>query len=474
VSGLGSSSSAGGKGPPRGCTTQERIRRPARLLGLTARTACEASILRLRGKLTGTDMTDFHVRTAERYAQLLGDSKGVLMKAGQMFSFIPVMVPSEWRPIYHRALGRLRNNVPAMEPELARTALERELGPLERIFAEFDPQALASASIGQVHAATLHDGRKVAIKIQYPGAFDAIVADLKNTELIATLVNVFWSGLFKKPAVDDVRGIAREISLRLMEELDYQLEALTQAEFADLYRQHPFIHVPEVIQELCTTRVLCQELVEGLSWEEALTASQELRNSWAEAIYRFVYYSGECFSVFPADPHPGNYLFHDDGSISALDFGCVMRMPHEFIGRRAHIGIPCIEGDVLGTWQACVDIGALRASDPVTPEEAYNFMCEYLAFYTADPAPTLTPELVAEWLERCFSRHGPAANFLRYTTVPPTLTLLNRIELGTFFLIGELHACIQWGPISAEYSRQAPPTTEMGKLHHAFIDRRER
>jgi predicted unusual protein kinase regulating ubiquinone biosynthesis (AarF/ABC1/UbiB family) len=474
VSDLGFSSSAGGNAPLRGCPAEGRVRRPARLLGLTARTACEATVLRLRGKLTGAAAIDFHVRTAERYAELLGHSKGVLMKAGQILSFTPIMVPPEWRSVYHGALARLRNDAPAMEPELARAVLERELGSLERAFAELDPEPLAAASIGQVHAARLHNGRRVAVKIQYPGASDAIVADLKNAELMATFVNLLWSGIPKKRATADIRGIVREVSLRVLEELDYRLEALTQAEFADLYRGHPFIHVPEVVEESCTARVLCQEFVEGLSWEEALAASQELRNRWAEAIFRFVYFSGECFSVFPADPHPGNFLFHENGSVSCLDFGCVKRFSREFLGLRASIGVPCANGDVLGTWQACVDVGLLRASDPVTPEETYAWWREYLEFYWAEPAPVLTPELIAEWLGRCYSPRGPSANYLRHITVPSAFTLLNRIELGTTSLIGELRASIQWGSISAEYTRQAPPSTEMGKLHHAFMSRRER
>ncbi len=156
-----------------------RLRRTAPLVGLTARTAGEAVVVGLRGKLTGADSTEFHVRTAERYAELLGRSKGALMKAGQMLSFVSAgpAVPAEFQTIYQAALTRLRDGAPPMAPELARTVLERELGRrTESVFAQFEWEPLAAASIGEVHAARLHDGRAVAVKIQYPGVAGAIEA----------------------------------------------------------------------------------------------------------------------------------------------------------------------------------------------------------------------------------------------------------------------------------------------------------
>ncbi len=129
----------------------------------------------------------------------------------------------------------------------------------------------------------------------------------------------------------DIRGAARELSACINEELDYRLEAANQRDFADIYRGHPFIHVPDVIDELCTERVLTQELVTGRCWSDALTCERELRDSWAEAIYRFIYASNRRSGPFHADPHSGNYLFHDDGSVSVLDFGSVKRFELEEI-----------------------------------------------------------------------------------------------------------------------------------------------
>ena len=176
------------------------------------------------------------------------------MKAGQMLSCVSASpaVPAEFQSIYHEALGRLRDDAPPMAPELARVVLEHELGRrTECAFAEFDWEPLAAASIGQVHAARLHDGREVAVKIQYPGVADAIRADLKNNELLATFLSLIGAVSSYRLSLD-LRGAAREMSVRITEELDYRREAANQAEFAEHYRGHPFIHVPGVVAELCT------------------------------------------------------------------------------------------------------------------------------------------------------------------------------------------------------------------------------
>jgi predicted unusual protein kinase regulating ubiquinone biosynthesis (AarF/ABC1/UbiB family) len=276
---------AGADGIDRG-----RVRRAVPLVTLTARTAGEAVAAGLRGKLTGPDSTEFHLRTAERYAELFGRSKGALMKVGQMLSFAAFApaVPAELQSIYRTALMRLRSDAPPMSGDLARAVFERELDrSLESVFAEFDFEPIAAASIGQVHAARLHDGRAVAVKIQYPGAADAIRSDLKNAELVAAFFTLLIGGLSSRRLTFDLRGAAGEISARISEELDYRREAATQTVFAEHYRGHPFIHVPQVVEELCADRVLTQELLRGSSWNEAVGADQRLRDRWAEAIHRF-------------------------------------------------------------------------------------------------------------------------------------------------------------------------------------------
>jgi predicted unusual protein kinase regulating ubiquinone biosynthesis (AarF/ABC1/UbiB family) len=448
-----------------------RLQRVVPAAALGARTAGEAAIAGLRWRLTGASSAEFHVRTAERYAELLGRSKGALMKAGQMLSFLPAnpMVPAKAQGIYREALARLCDDAPPMARELARAVLEHELGaPVERLFARFDWSPLAAASIGQVHAARLHDGRAVAVKIQYPSVADAIRADLKNNELLAALL-AFTFALSPGRISFDIRGAARELSACIGEELDYQLEAAHQAEFADLYRGHPFIHVPEVVGELSTERVLTQELVRGRSWSEALRCPQRLRDRWAEAIYRFIYASNRRAGLFHADPHPGNYVFHDDGSVSFLDYGCVKRFEREHVALLDAIARACLRGDVLGIWEKSVEAGFWRACDPVTPEEVFAYWREPWEMWWAEQPFTVTPEHAARWMERRFSPMGPSANAFRHIVASPEHTIMTRVEVGQAHLIAELRATNHWGSMAAEFFEDAEPLTAMGKLERAFF-----
>jgi predicted unusual protein kinase regulating ubiquinone biosynthesis (AarF/ABC1/UbiB family) len=476
VHGRGFGPSAGETPAPGDGIARGRLRRAAPLAALSARTAGEAIATGLRHTLTGADSTEFHVRAAGRYAELLGGSKGALMKTGQMMSFVSgnPAVPTEFQPIYQAAMAQLREAAPPMAGELARAVLERELGrPTGSAFAHFEWTPLAAASIGQVHAARLHDGRAVAVKIQYPGAAAAIRADLKNNELLAAFIALV-SGLSPKKVSFDIRGCAREMSARIGEELDYRLEAANQAEFADLYRGHPFIHVPEVVGELSTARVLTQELVRGKSWNDAVAAEQTLRDSWAEAIYRFIYSTHYRFRVFHADPHPGNYLFHDDGSVSFLDFGCVKRFSRGHAEMMHAVARACFRNDVLGTWHTSIEGGFWRSSDPVTPEEVFAYWRVPWELWWAEQPFTITPEYVAGWMQRRYSPTGPSSNAFRYVTASPAYTFMSRIEMGEASLVGELRATNHWGSIAAEIFEDAAPFTEMGKLEHAFFDERRR
>jgi predicted unusual protein kinase regulating ubiquinone biosynthesis (AarF/ABC1/UbiB family) len=452
-----------------------RVRRTAPLAALTARTAGEAIVVGLRSKLTGADSSEFHVRTAERYTELLGSSKGALMKAGQMLSFVSLgpVVGEEFQSIYQTALTRLRDDAPPMAPELARSVLERELGRrTESAFAEFEWEPLAAASIGQVHAARLPDGRAVAVKIQYPGVADAIKADLKNNELLGTFLGLMV-GLSPRKISFDIRGAAREMSVRITEELDYRLEATNQMEFADLYRGHPFIHVPEVIGELCSERVLTQELAQGKTWSEALTAEQGRRNSWAEAIWRFVFGAYHRIHVFYADPHPGNYLFHDDGSVTFLDFGCVKRFRRDQAEIMETIVRECLRGDVLATWKAAVESGIFSSSGDVSPQEVSDYFREPFEMYWAEQPFTVTPEYVAAFIERRFSATGPSGNAFRHAVAPPEYTMISRVEMGAMSVIAELRATNDWGSIAAEHYENAPAGTAMGKVESEFFADRE-
>jgi predicted unusual protein kinase regulating ubiquinone biosynthesis (AarF/ABC1/UbiB family) len=449
---------------------RERMRRAAPLVALSARTAGEAAVVGLRGKLTGADPAEFYCRTAERYTELLGRSKGALMKAGQMLSLMSVgpAVPSELQSAYRAALVQLCDDAPPMDGDLALAVLERELGcRAESAFAEFDPEPLAAASIGQVHAARLHDGREVAVKIQYPGATDAIRADLKNAQLLVTFLGLLGSLYARRPNAD-LRSAAREMGARIAKELDYRLEAANQAEFAERYRGHPFIRVPDVIEGLCTPGVLTQELCGGRRWSEAIHAEQGLRDQWAEAIWRFVYGSQARFDVVNADPHPGNYRFHDDGSVSFLDFGCL----HHFVSEHAEMARTiiraCARGDALGTWRASIEAGYWKSSDPVSPEEVFAWWHEPLRYLWAEQPFTFTDDYAASWIEQRFSPAGPSANALRHITVQRDCLAWTRIEIALASVLAQLKATNDWAAILAEYGGAAPRTA-MGELDRAYF-----
>jgi predicted unusual protein kinase regulating ubiquinone biosynthesis (AarF/ABC1/UbiB family) len=450
-----------------------RLRRIAPLAGLTTRTLGEAAVVTLRSKLTGESNAEFHRRTAVRYAETLGRSKGALMKFGQMLSFAAVSaaVSPEFQSIYQTALARLCSDTPAMDPEVARVVLERELGSrFETAFAEFDWQPIAAASIGQVHSARLRDGRAVAVKIQYPGVAEAIGSDLKNAELLVSFLTFAFGGLSPRGLSLDIRRIARECSGSIEGELDYRLEARNQSEFAEHYREHPFIHIPEVIHELSTNTVLTQDLVHGLSWDEALLADQDLRDRWAEAIHRFVYRSYIRLNVIHADPHPGNLLFHRDGSVSFLDFGCVKRLRREMVEMLLGIYSECFRGDVQGAWRASVEAGMWRSTDPVTPEEVFAYLWEYSWMEWNEERFVVTPKHVSRGIERRFSPMGPSGNALRYCTMPPEYALIARAEIAASSLIGRLGAGGNWHSLVAEYCWDAPPLTPMGVHEREFLE----
>src|SRR5450755_99572 len=202
--------------------------------------------------------SDLALQTAEDVAATLGTMKGVLMKIGQMASY----VDDGLSPTVRRTLSRLQDSVPPMSPELAARVVEEELGvPPERAFSRWDPEPIAAASIGQVHRAITLDGRAVAVKVQYPGIAESIAADLGNVALLRRMLRI------TAPS-QDVDALIAELRERVLEELDYRREAENQRLFADYYDGHPTIHIPGIIGELSTRRIVTSELATGARFAE--------------------------------------------------------------------------------------------------------------------------------------------------------------------------------------------------------------
>lgn len=259
---------------------------------------------------------------AQALTQALGNLKGPLMKVGQILSTIPEALPPE----YARALQQLQNDAPAMGWPFVRRRMKSELGSeWQSQFAEFEKEAAAAASLGQVHRAKSHDGRNFACKLQYPDMQSAIEADLKQLKIIFGVY-----GQYDKSIKTD--HIYEELAERLYEELDYEREAKHTRLYAHMLKDEKNVHVPEVIEELSTDRLLTTSWLDGnkiLTYKEA---PQEQRNEIAMNMFRAWYVPLYYYGTIHGDPHLGNYTVRDDNSINLLDFGCVRVFPSEFVG----------------------------------------------------------------------------------------------------------------------------------------------
>jgi predicted unusual protein kinase regulating ubiquinone biosynthesis (AarF/ABC1/UbiB family) len=445
-----------------------RVARVAPLVGMAGRTAGEAVAASLRKRRhPDTDLTEFHTRQAQRYVERLGRSRGVLMKAGQMMSFITLdpAVEAPYRGIYQAAFARLQDDAPPMPPQLAAEVITKELGrPPSELFAHFDPHPLAAASIGQVHAATTADGRRVAVKVQYPGVEEAIRADLANTELLATFFQVVFT-VIPGLARMDVRAMAREVADRIGEEIDYRVEAANQQTFADAYRGHPFIRVPEVLPEYSSRRVLTMELSDGVRYAKALSAEQPLRDRWGEAIFRFLWSNLLTRGLFNADPHPGNYLFHPDGTVTFLDFGCVKRFTVEQAARMAEYTQAAFERDGARLIAAATAMGMFAPDDPPDAAEVLAWLSGSAQPFVAAQPFTYTPEFAAQALHEAASHVGSIGRKIRNGG---EYTFIARLESGTVAVLGGLSSTGHWRAVREEYASAAAPATPYGEREAEF------
>jgi predicted unusual protein kinase regulating ubiquinone biosynthesis (AarF/ABC1/UbiB family) len=405
---------------------------------------------------------DLALQTAEDVAGTLGAMKGVMMKIGQMASY----VDDGLSPAVRHTLSRLQDSVPPMSPQLAAGVVEEELGaPPERAFARWDPQPVAAASIGQVHRAITLDGRAVAVKVQYPGIAETITADLRNVALLRRMLRI------TAPA-QDADALITELRDRVLEELDYRREARNQQLMAAFYDGHPTICVPRVIGTLSTRRVLTSELSSGARFAELASWPQEERDLAGETIYRFVFRSLYEVHTFNGDPHPGNYLFHGGGRVTFLDFGLVKHFtPAELqplmqMNRRL-----CIEHDPEAFRRSLERAGFLQPHAPLSTDA----IIEHLAvFYDTirEPGPlTITSGYASSVVRRFFDLRSPVAE---YISIPKSYVILQRINLGLFAVLGQLSATANWRAISEEIwpFTQGPAATSMGEAEAAWQARR--
>ena len=378
------------------------------------------------------------LRTADDVTEELGSMKGALMKLGQMASYIDEDMPQTFRT----AMARLQHNAPPMSPELASSVIVDELGAApEQIFARWDPLPIAAASIGQVHRAITHQGKAVAVKVQYPGIARTITSDVRNVALLRRVAGAAFPGL-------DARSLIDELGERLSEEVDYVLEAENQELFARYYEGHPVIHVPHVVSELSTARVLTSELVVGARFDDVLRWNQNERNMAAETINRFVIRSLYRLHAFNGDPHPGNYVFHGRGRVSFLDFGLTKHFTDEDLAPLMDaVRFLAIENDGEGFRASLERAGFLRPGAPVPTEAIVDRFGLFYATVLRDAPMTITPAYASAIVRRFFDTRGPLAP---YSDVPRQYAVLQRINLGLYAVLGSLNATANWRRIAEE------------------------
>lgn len=431
---------------------------------------------RLR-RLAGRDSreAELHAEMAAELSEVLGEMKGAAMKLGQLLSFVDLDLPPEVQSTYHDALARLRDQAPAFDPDVILEVLHAQYGEgPEEVFASFDPEPLAAASIGQVHAAKLHDGREVVVKVQYPGVADAVRADLKNAESFAPLARLISPNQEIKPLLDELRE-------RVFDELDYEREAQYQRAFANRYRDHPFIRVPDIVGELCRTQVLVSERIHGRTFDEvAADASEEVRQRVGEIIFRYAFGSIGRFRLFNGDPHPGNYLIEDDAAddggvrVAFLDYGSVKLFTRERYAAMRRIEAAVSLDDRDEALQALREAGFLPRSAKVDEQLVYEWFQLYTKPVLAQQPFTFTPEFAAEVIRSSADPRSPYADVVRRLNLPSDYLLLNRIQWGLNSVLARLGASNDWRAIRDEYLDQVPdPATPLGEQDAAWWAQRE-
>ena len=444
-------------GPP---IRTSRASRTAALAGLGARSGATTAAHRARRVVAPpaarAGLDEAHaLRTAAQVADTLGNLRGALMKLGQMASYLDEGLPEPLRV----ALSGLQQGAPPMSAELAASVVEQELGaPPARVFARWDPVPLAAASIGQVHRATTRDGREVAVKVQYPGVDDAIRADLGTAGTLFRGMSLMYPGLDPGPVVAELQD-------RLLEELDYLHEADNQRHFADWYAGHPFIHVPAVVDELTTARVLTTELVDGARFDEVVDWPQDVRDAAAEAIFRFVFRSIYRMHAFNGDPHPGNYLFHRDGSVTFLDFGLVKY----FTAAETDVFGSMIRAIVLerdpAAFRAAVErAGLLPPGQPFSDADVAGYFSAFYELVREPEVKQVDGAYASELVRRTFDASGPHGPVMKVANVPPSFVIIQRINLGLVAVLAQLGARANWRLIAEELWPwvSGPPSTPLG------------
>jgi predicted unusual protein kinase regulating ubiquinone biosynthesis (AarF/ABC1/UbiB family) len=420
---------------------RKAVARTARLaalpLGFAGRTAVGMG-KRIGGRPAETVMTEVQQRTAEQLFRTLGELKGGAMKMGQALSIFESALPEEMAAPYRQHLTRLQDSAPPMSATTVHHVLAAELGTgWRKKLVELDDNPAAAASIGQVHRGRWSDGRDVAVKVQYPGAGDALMADLRQISRLARTFGGMVPGI-------DIKPLVAELQARVAEELDYSLEAEAQAAFAEEFRGDPEFRVPEVVEH--TDKVLVSEWIDSTSSLARLIAegTPEERNHYGNLYVRFLFEGPARVGLLHADPHPGNFRVlpvEDGGALGGLgvvDYGAVARLPERSlphsIGRLIRIAMRDDYADVLAGLR---EEGFVKPNISIDPDELREYLSPFV-----EPARSETFAFSREWMRGQFQRindpRQPGSSLALRLNLPPSYLLIHRVWIGSIGVLCQL------------------------------------
>ncbi|KQS58012.1 ABC transporter ATP-binding protein [Geodermatophilus sp. Leaf369] len=432
-----------GRGIPR-----TSVSRTAKLASLPLGAAGRATLgigKRLSGQSSEEVSAELQQRTAEQLFAVLGQLKGGAMKLGQQLSVFEAAVPEELAAPYREALVKLQEEAPPMPVRTVHAVLAQQLGGTWRTrFADFDDTPAAAASIGQVHRATWRDGRDVAVKIQYPGAGAALMADLNQLSRFARMFAVLFPGM-------DVKPLITELKARVAEELDYGQEADSQRAFSAAFVDDPQISVPRVVAS--APKVIVSEWMEGTPLAKIITDGTQEQRDRAGILLTVLHFSGpQKAGLLHADPHPGNFRLLPDGRLGVIDFGAIARLPGghpEPIGRLVRLALADEPEHVLADLRT---EGFVRANVAVDARGVLDYLRPLL-----EPVATDHFHFTRAWMQEQATRVGDprseASRLGRQLNLPPAYLLIHRVTMGSIGVLCQLGAagdfravCEEWLP----------------------------